>query len=102
MGHYLGMIQPYRADFIANPDEDEMEIMKEHYEYLKGLLESGKLVLAGPTTEETDPVGIYIFETDNLKAARELFENDPSIKAGIQKIIRLQPMRISLSRPLEQ
>ena len=98
MGHYLGLIQPYREDFLTAPDEEETELMRAHYRYLEDLLERGKLVLAGPTLIEEDPIGVYIFEADSGEEARSLFENDPAVRAGIQDITRLQPMRISLMR----
>ena len=101
MGHYLGLIRPYREDFLTDPDEEETELMGEHYRYLEGRLDRGELVLAGPTLVETDPIGVYILETETEASARDLLENDPAVRAGIQEVVRLQPMRISLARPVD-
>ena len=98
--HFYTIIKPYRKDFITQPSEEEGSLMSDHFLYLKDLLASKKLVLAGPTLIETDPFGLLIFETESLDEARKLLENDPSVKAGIQKIADLCPIRLSLFRNL--
>ncbi len=72
--------------------------MSEHFEYLKGLLANKKLVLAGPVLNEKKPQGIFIFECETIEEAQELFNNDPSVKAGIQKIVVLEAFKLSLIR----
>jgi uncharacterized protein YciI len=72
--------------------------MSDHFKYLKTLLKKKKLFLAGPTLIPQDPFGVLIFETDSENEARVLLENDPSVKAGIQNIVDLRPIRLSLTR----
>jgi uncharacterized protein YciI len=72
--------------------------MSDHFLYLKSLLKQKKLILAGPTLIPEDPFGIMIFETNSQEEAKKLLENDPSVKAGVQKITALRPIRISLMR----
>jgi uncharacterized protein YciI len=96
--HFFGIIKPYRQDFISNPKEEDEKIMLDHFLYLKSLLKQKKLILAGPTLIPEDPFGIMIFETKSLKEAKDLLENDPSVKAGVQKITDLRPLRLSLMR----
>ena len=96
LNHFFATITPYRKDFVTNPNEKENSIMSEHFLYLKSLIESGELFLAGPTLKLDDPFGVLIFECDSEKKARELLTNDPSIKAGIQTISDLRPIRLSL------
>ena len=98
--HFYAIIKPYRTDFITNPKESENLLMSDHFHYLKKLLETKKLVLAGPTLIEDDPYGVLIFETENIEEARNLLEQDPSVKARIQKIADLRPIRLSLFRNL--
>ena len=98
--HFYAIIKPYRTDFITNPKESENLLMSDHFHYLKNLLETKKLVLAGPTLIEDDPYGVLIFETENIEEARNLLEQDPSVKARIQKIADLRPIRLSLFRNL--
>jgi len=64
--------------------------MSDHFEYLQDLMNHGKLYLAGPTLQENDPFGIYIFIANSLDEARQLLVNDPSIKAKIQTISTLR------------
>ncbi|NHJ40710.1 MAG: hypothetical protein FK731_11820 [Asgard group archaeon] len=96
--HFFGMIKPLREDFMINFTKKDEEIMSDHFEYLKDLLTKKKLLLAGPVLNEKKPTGIYIFECSTIEEAQELLNNDPSIKAGIQKIVMLEPFRLSLHR----
>ncbi|MFW9882011.1 MAG: YciI family protein [Candidatus Thorarchaeota archaeon] len=96
--HFYAVIKPYRPDFITNSKEEEEKIMSDHFQYLKSLLKQKKLFLAGPTLIPKDPFGIIIFETESEEEAKILLENDPSIKAGIQKIEDFRPIRLSLTR----
>jgi uncharacterized protein YciI len=96
--HFFAIIRPYRQDFITNPNEEEDKIMLDHFNYLKTLLKQKVLYLAGPTLIQEDPFGILIFETESEEKAKELLENDPSVKSGIQKIVELRPIRLSLVR----
>lgn len=90
------MIKPIREDFMTYTTEENNKIMGDHFQYLKDLLEKGKLVLAGPVLNEKEPFGLLIFECENKEEAKILMENDPSVKAGIQTILKLEPLRISL------
>ncbi len=96
--YFYVVIRPLRQDFLTNPDETETKIMSDHFHYLKSLLEQKKLYLAGPTLILEDPFGLIILETETEEEARTLLENDPSVKAGIQEISDLRPIRLSLTR----
>ena len=47
---FIYFIRPHKENFAETMTEEEGEIMGVHFEYLKGLLESSKLILAGPET----------------------------------------------------
>jgi uncharacterized protein YciI len=96
--YFYAVIKPYRQDFIINPKEKEEQIMSDHFLYLKSLLKQKKLYLAGPTLISEDPFGLIILEAETEEEARELLENDPSVKAGIQEITDFRPIRLSLTR----
>jgi uncharacterized protein YciI len=49
VSEWLCIIRPPRATFMEDATPEELEIMGEHFEYLKSLLEAGKLILAGPS-----------------------------------------------------
>jgi len=96
--HYYAIIKPYRQDFLTNPKENENKTMEDHFFYLKSLLDQKKLYLAGPTLITEDPFGLIILEAKTMEEARELLENDPSVKSGVQQIADLRPIRLSLTR----
>lgn len=96
--HYYVIIKPYRQDFLTNPKENEDKIMEDHFYYLKSLLKQKKLFLAGPTLITEDPFGVIILEVNTEKEAKKLIENDPSVKAGIQKVVDFRPIRLSLTK----
>jgi uncharacterized protein YciI len=72
-------------DFESWTDE-ETNTVGVHFNYLKGMLENGKLVMAGRTVNtpmtERD-MGIVILEAETEEEARSIMENDPAVKAGI-------------------
>jgi len=96
--HYYAIIKPYRQDFITNPRENEDKIMQDHFFYLKSLMKQEKLFFAGPTLIPEDPFGVIILEAETAEEAKNLLKKDPSIKAGIQRIDDLRPIRLSLTR----
>jgi uncharacterized protein YciI len=98
ISHYYAIIKPYRQDFLINPKENENKIMEDHFYYLKSLLKQKKLFLAGPTLIAEDPFGLIIIEAKTIEEAKDLLENDPSVKSGIQQIADLRPIRLSLTR----
>ncbi len=54
-----------------------------HVEINLGLMRSGDASLVGPLTEKNELAeGIYIFPTDDAKAAKNLVANDPLIRSG--------------------
>lgn len=71
---------------FKNWTEEENQTVGVHFNYLKGMLEAGKLVLAGRTINMpmTDKdMGIAILETDTMEEAAEIMANDPAVKSGI-------------------
>jgi uncharacterized protein YciI len=69
--------------------------MSRHFEYLKGLLGEGKLILAGPSLGPA--FGVIVFEAESEDEARRVIAEDPLVKAGVQTP-ELSPFRASLLR----
>lgn len=59
-----------------------LELQKQHLDNISRLAEEGKLVLAGPFLDTGAIRGIYIFNVQTIKEAKELTNTDPAIKAG--------------------
>ena len=90
---FIYFIRPHKENFAETMTEEEGEIMGTHFVYLQGLLESGKLILAGPET--TGKFGIVVFEAESESDAHEMMMNDPAVKSGIVAP-ELYPFRVSL------
>ena len=58
------------------------DLKKQHIANVMSLLESGKVIIAGPFNDESDVAGIIIFRASSADEARALAENDPAVKAG--------------------
>lgn len=76
----------------------EEAIVERHFAKLQGLLEEGKLVLAGKTDGlDEKTFGIVIFEADSEEEAQLVMKNDPAIAEGIMKA-ELFPYRVALMK----
>jgi uncharacterized protein len=95
VSEWLCIIRPPRAGFMDDASPEEQEIMQKHFEYLKSLLDAGKLILAGPSLEPA--FGIIVLEAESEDEARSLIAADPSVASGIQTP-ELHPFRASLLR----
>ena len=95
MNQYIMFLAPKRETFPADGTPEELEIVDRHFEYLKGALAEGQLILAGRCQD--GPPGIVVFEAEDTKAAQSLVENDPAVKAGIFHT-DLRPYRVALVR----
>jgi uncharacterized protein YciI len=96
LNHYLYRIQPTRVEMLTDWKPEESEIMSRHFAYLKGLVEKGVVILAGPTlVTDASNFGIVIFKAESEDAAREVMNNDPAVRHGVMKAT-LFPFRVSL------
>jgi len=66
------------------PDGDARKAMfAGHFANIERLAEAGKLVLAGPFTEDPDGWrGLFLFAVEDIDTARELTGSDPVIQNG--------------------
>lgn len=92
---FIYFIRPHKENFAETMTEEEGNIMGVHFEYLKDLLDKGKLILAGPET--TGKFGIAVIEAESEDVARNIMMNDPAVSSGIVSP-ELYPFRVSLIR----
>lgn len=72
----------YTATLTYTDDKDRIqEVRPIHREYLKTLLDSGKLHESGPFTDDSGALIIYNAESE--AEAQELLGNDPFSKNGV-------------------
>jgi uncharacterized protein len=95
MAHYIYVVKPIRKDFAERDDEEEQKIIKEHFEYLKELLDKKILLLAGPTLNKR--FGVAIYEAASTEEAQKILDNDPAI---VKQVFtgEIYPFRVSLLR----
>ncbi|MFX0066601.1 MAG: YciI family protein, partial [Candidatus Hermodarchaeota archaeon] len=74
-----------RPNFPNTMTEEEEKIMNEHFEYLQQLLVQDKLVMAGPTLDDSG--GYIILNTASEDIARGIMSKDPSVSSGIMNPI---------------
>jgi len=82
-----------RDNFPNTMTEEEERIMSEHFHYLKELLSRDRLILAGPTLDDSG--GFIILKTQSEEEARGLMSKDPSVSSGIMNTT-YHPFRVSL------
>jgi len=93
MNHFLIMYLPPRANFTENITPEETTVIERHFEYLKGKLAEGALILAGRA--EDARFGIAIIRAKSETEGREIMENDPAVAAGVFTG-ELLPFRLAL------
>src|SRR6266849_4832541 len=61
----------------SNPD-----LMKQHLAHLRSMWAAGKVVIAGPLTDDGTTRGLCVYKVGSLDEARALASDDPAVKAG--------------------
>jgi uncharacterized protein YciI len=73
----------------THPDSVAQKIQAGHMANINKMAEDGKLLCAGPFTDDKGG-GIFILNVKTETEARKLIENDPAVKAG-RLIYELRP-----------
>jgi uncharacterized protein YciI len=70
------------------PEAQLAELQKQHLAHLKKMLDSGRMVVAGPVSDQPDETlrGICLYRTGSLEEARALAEQDPAVQAGRMRV----------------
>ena len=93
---YFKLIPP-RSTFPADITDAERALMEEHGAYCAEQFAAGKLLAYGPVMAPDGAFGMAILEVTDEDEARHFGENDPSIRAGMNRF-ELYPMRVAASR----
>lgn len=66
------------------PAEEAEALQKQHIAHLTAMGDAGKMVVAGPFSDQADPAyrGVCIYRVGSVAEARALAEQDPAVKAG--------------------
>jgi uncharacterized protein YciI len=92
---FLVVLRPHRPELPHDPTPEENEIVEAHFDYLSGLRDDGKLLLAGPSIAEDDTFGIAILTVEERDEAEALVAADPAVTGGIM-LPEVRPLRISI------
>ena len=94
--HHIYQLRATRTAMLTEgPDEREAEILARHYEYLMDLGATGKLYLAGRTTNNDETTfGLALLNSGDEAAARAIMENDPAVRSGVMTA-ELLPFRMA-------
>ena len=71
-------------------ESEAQQLQMEHMKNIQIMAEEGKLLIAGPFTDNGELRGIYIFNVETVEEAEELTSTDPAIKAGVL-VMELHP-----------
>ena len=66
---------------FSDDTERRLQVRPSHREYLKSLLDSGKLLESGPFVDETG--ALLIYEAADLAEVQEILANDPYAPSGV-------------------
>jgi uncharacterized protein YciI len=82
---------------FGEDNELRLETRPRHREYLRSLLDAGKLALSGPWVDETGAMFIYIAE--NMAEAERMLDADPYRSAGVIANARIKEWHVVLQAP---
>jgi len=88
---------PPRATFPADITPDEYKLMQQHADYWAEQFKKGTVLIIGPVLDPKGAFGIAVLETATEEEARTLAMNDPSVRAGLNKV-ELSPMHVFLMK----
>ena len=94
--YYFKLIAP-RPTFPADITEQEKDLMNEHGAYCERQFAAGKLMAYGPVIAPGGAFGVAILEVVDEAEAREFGENDPSVRAGMNRF-EFYPMQVARAR----
>jgi len=100
-GQFLLRIEPTREGFtLQNMTAEEAQLATQHVQYLKSLLDSGKMTMAAQVFDPKGLWGIVIVNAPDRETARALLDADPMVKANMFRGEAI-PVRVVLQKTVE-
>ena len=91
--HYFFKLIPPRPTFSQDMRDGEKLLMKEHAVYFQEQFTVGRVLLYGPVMAQDGTFGLGILEVADEVEARHFGENDPSVRAGLNRF-EFSPMQL--------
>lgn len=82
LASYYFVLLTRGPEWTAEKTPATEKIQAAHLANITKLHDAGKLVLAGPFTDDGNWRGIFIFKTSSIEEAKSLVGNDPAVQAG--------------------
>ena len=76
--------------WTATDAAEKKRLHQDHFNYVSSLLDSGKVIIAGPFTDGGEVDGVFVFRTQSADEAKALAEADPSVAAGLH-LVEMHP-----------
>jgi uncharacterized protein len=99
--NYFFKLIPPRPTFAQDMTEKERQLMNEHGRYCFEQFAARKLLLFGPVMAKEGAFGLGILEVEDENEARNFGENDPSVRAGLNRF-EISPMLVSAAQAKEK
>ena len=68
--------------WTAEQNAETKRLLDQHVEYVTSLLDSGKVVIAGPLTDNGEVGGVFVFRAKSAEEAKAWAEADPTVATG--------------------
>lgn len=94
--HVLYLATPPRPSFYLDATPEEYAVLDEHFAFLDGLRDEGRLVVAGPALDGA--FGLALLKVTDMPSAEALVATDPAITSGLMTP-RLHPLSLGEFTP---
>jgi uncharacterized protein YciI len=95
--HFFVRLIPPRATFPMDMTAEEKLLMQEHVRYTQEKFALGKVLIYGPVMAPAGAFGMAVFEAADEVEVRGLLENDPTVRAGLNKF-EIHSMRVGAAQ----
>jgi uncharacterized protein YciI len=93
---FVRLIAP-RPTFPTDMTAEEKALMQEHVRYTQEQFSAGKVLIYGPVMAPAGAFGMAVFEAADEAEVRGLLENDPTVRAGLNKF-EIHSMRVGAAQ----
>jgi len=95
--HFFVRLIPPRPTFPMDMTPEEKSFMQQHVVYTHEKFVAGKVLIFGPVMAPTGAFGMAVFEAADEAEVRSILENDPTVKAGLNKF-EIYAMRVGAAQ----
>jgi uncharacterized protein YciI len=95
--NYFVKLIPPRPTFPFDMTSEERALMMEHAKYTHEKFAAGKVLVFGPVMAREGAFGMAVFEVADETELRAIIENDPTVRAGLNKF-EFHPMKLGAAQ----